>query len=197
MTTQLDWWKGEGGTAYTARNRVDWVKRLPFWSAIVEDLQPKTVLEMGCNAGWNLRAITACGPIEASGIEPNDQARQEARAAGFNVAPDWSLQTAPHDLVFTAGVLIHVPPEELPATMQRIVDASRRHVICIEYEAEREKEIYYLGQGGLLWKRPFGRLYEAMGLTLLHYAHLPLESGFDNCGYWLLEKPAMETWSAA
>lgn len=187
--TQLNWWKGKFGDDYTARNRVNWVCRLPFWKVVVENTGPKTVLEVGCNAGWNLLAIKACdSKIELTGIEPNDAARYEAQANGLNVGPDWGHEMPPYDLVFTAGVLIHVPPNDLEAMMGRIVSASRQFVICIEYWAEEEQEIPYLGLMGLLWKRPYGKLYEAMGLTLTGCGHLPPESGFDNCGYWLLEK---------
>lgn len=189
--TALDWWKGDGGNAYTARNRVDWTKRLPFWKAIVDDLKPQSVLEVGCNAGWNLLAIRACDPkIGLMGIEPNDQARAEACSHGFFVGRELAVPDGYCDLAFTAGVLIHVPPADLPAMMQRIVATSKRYVISIEYEADTETEIEYRGEWGLLWKRPYGKLYQDMGLTELGRAFLPPESGFDNCWYTLLEKPS-------
>jgi SAM-dependent methyltransferase len=188
--TALNWWKGKGGDDYTGRNRVDWMKRLPFWQAIVDDLAPKSVLEVGCNAGWNLLAIRAAdrGLIQLRGTEPNTTARLEAQGVGLNVCAGWEWVFSSYDLVFTAGVLIHVPTPDLEPLMRQIVDASSRYVICIEYKAEEEQEVEYRGQAGLLWKRPYGKLYEAMGLKLLGEAHLPPESGFDNCHYWLLEK---------
>lgn len=197
--TALDWWKGEGGDAYTARNRVDWMKRIPFWDVIMEDLKPRAVLEIGSNAGWNLLAIRQAAPhVRLEAVEPNARARAEAiEAHGFEVVA--SLDDLSNhfvagepilefDLVFTAGVLIHVPPEELRTMMENIVAASKRYVIAIEYDAPEETEIEYRGESGLLWKRPYGKLYEAMGLKIIGAAHLPPESGFDNCGYWLLEK---------
>jgi SAM-dependent methyltransferase len=190
--SQLDWWKGEGGDAYTKRNRVEWEKRLPFWSSIVADLRPESVLEVGCNAGWNLQAIQEASghnPLLA-GIEPNDAARAEAQAKGFSVTQSWGRWKDEFDLVFTAGVLIHVPPAGLEVTMRSIIQASRRHVVCIEYADDVVMEVKYRGEWELLWRRPYGEMYEKLGLKILGEAYLPPESGFDNCTYWLLEKPA-------
>jgi hypothetical protein len=46
--------------------------------------------------------------------------------------------------------------------------------------------IEYRGEKDRLWKRPYGKLYEAMGLTLVKAG--PAE-GFDRCDFWLLSKP--------
>jgi pseudaminic acid biosynthesis-associated methylase len=188
--TAIDWWRGAGGDSYTQRNRVDWQKRIPFWRAIVDDLTPESVLEVGCNAGWNLLALRACFPrIDLTGIEPNAVARREAQGHELTVAPEFWVHGRVYNLVFTAGVLIHVPSPELPIFMRRIVDASKRYVIAVEYDAPEETEIEYRGEMGLLWKRPYGKLYQDMGLRLLGDCHLPPESGFDHCHFWLLEKP--------
>ena len=53
----LAFWEGEAGQAYTQRNRVDWEARLPFWRHILEQTNAQSFLEVGVNAGWNLRAI--------------------------------------------------------------------------------------------------------------------------------------------
>lgn len=188
--TQIDWWRGEGGNAYTARNRVHWLRRVPFWQSVVGAIAPRTVLEVGCNAGWNLMALHACDPkLELTGIEPNKKARHEAHGYGYNVARDWWTPMPQFDLVFTAGVLIHVPTPDLEPLCRRMVDASRQYVACIEYWAKEEEEIPYREQMGLLWKRPYGRIYEALGLEIVAQCHLSPEQGFDNCRYWLLEKP--------
>lgn len=190
----ISYWQGEAGDAYTQRNRVDWAKRIPFWKAIIEDLKPGSVLEVGCNAGWNLRAIRAVDPsLRLQGVEPNTAAATETQDADLMV---WGFELfnlpvdVEFDLVATVGVLIHIPPTALPNMMREIVSWSNRYVLAVEYEAEAETEIPYRGEMGLLWKRPYGKLYEAMGLKVIHTCHLPPESGFDNCTYWLLEKPA-------
>jgi pseudaminic acid biosynthesis-associated methylase len=187
-------WAGEFGNDYVDRCRVDWHARLPFWESAIHYCMPASVLEVGCNAGWNLLAIHEISPsVQLHGIDINSKAVEQARQAGIEAMtmpaiPGCQAHGAESmDLVFTAGVLIHVPPEDLAATMRAIVDASAKYVIAIEYEADEEEEVEYRGHKGKLWKRPFGKLYEDMGLRLLSV--VPDATGFDKCTAWLLEKP--------
>lgn len=90
------------------------------------------------------------------------------------------------DLVFTCGVLIHIPPDDLKQVMQGLIDSSVGYVLAIEYEAKEETEVEYRGHKGKLWKRDYGKLYQELGLELVEKGFL-LE--FDNCTYWLMRKP--------
>lgn len=92
------------------------------------------------------------------------------------------------DLVFTAGVLIHVEPEMLDQVMAAIIDASKRYVLAIEYANEVSIEVPYRGHEGKLWKRPFRLHYERMGLKLLRFGFVGEKEGFDDCAWWLLQK---------
>lgn len=191
MNPQEQHWSGEQGEAYTARNTVDWWARVPFWSRIMALTLPGRVLEVGCNAGWNLMAIRACWgeAVQAGGVEINELAAKRARDAGFRVTVG-SFDKAPPaaaELVFTSGVLIHVAPEELTAAMDQVITASRRYVLAIEYEHVWEQEIEYRGERQRLWKRPFGQLYQNEGLSLVEY--WPNVDGWDRCAAWLLRKP--------
>ena len=187
--TKPSLWEGPFGDAYTARNRVDWRARLPFWGRIVRATAARVALEVGCNAGWNLLCLRELG-VRGSGVEVNAEAAKEARGHGFFV---WEADAAvcylladAADLVFTAGVLIHIPPADLDRAMRSIAHASRRWVLAVEYDAEEEVEVEYRGQRGALWKRPFGRLYQALGLRLVEEGDA---EGFDRCRFWLMEKP--------
>ena len=192
MTETTDFWSGTFGDGYTERNRVDWPVRVPFWADIVARTRPGTVLEVGCNAGWNLMALRSIGggPF-VRGIDVNQKAIEAAADAGLpaslmSAADVGLLFPDSFDLVFTVGVLIHVPPEELPAVMAAIVQASRRHVLAVEYEADADVEVEYRGHAGRLWRRPFGRLYEGLGLTTV--LKMDAGPGFDRCTAWLMEK---------
>lgn len=191
MSATEEFWSGTFGREYTERNRVNWRARSGFWCDMIAMTQPDDVLEVGCNAGWNLRAIREVSPgTMLRGVEINTKAASDAKRAGFEIhrlaARVLYELGAEFDLVFTAGMLIHVPPDELEVTMRRIVDRSRRHVLAIEYDADAEEEVEYRGHAGRLWKRPFGRLYEAMGLKPIADG---VADGFDRCHWWLLEKP--------
>jgi pseudaminic acid biosynthesis-associated methylase len=190
-TTEL--WSGSFGDQYLERNRVDWAARIPFWESAIHFCTPGTVFEFGCNDGWNLRAIQACAPnIDLFGCDINQNAINEARAAGFEVQHVGEqgipglYEPGSMDLVFSAGVLIHIPPETLERTMRQLVDLSGRYVLAVEYHSEEgETEVEYRGHSGALWKRNYGKLYEQMGLRLLSQG---VAGGFDNCEFYLLEK---------
>jgi pseudaminic acid biosynthesis-associated methylase len=179
-----EFWKNEFGDEYLKRNRVDWQARIPFWQYIIGATGARSVFEFGCNAGWNLSAIHRAYPdISVYGEEINDNAALQARVAGLRVNMDmWPS----YDLTFTAGVLIHVPPDELDLFMWNIVDNSHEYVLAVEYDSEKEEEVEYRGHSGKLWKRPYGQLYQDMGLTLVESKYSV--EGFDDCTFWLFRK---------
>lgn len=189
MNPQEQFWRGEFGDEYTRRNRVDWWARVPFWSRIIAETRPRSVIELGCNAGWNLMAIRALGwPIKMAGVEINSKAVAQAGDAGlWVIRGQLSDLTWTADLVFTAGVLIHVAPENLGEMMGQIVHRANRYVLAVEYDNDTELEIEYRGNTERLWKRPYGKLYADLGLREIESGDAP---GFDRCTYWLMEKRA-------
>ena len=195
MNQQSEAWAGQWGNDYTNRNRVDWRKRIPVWKDIMDRTGARSVLEVGCNAGWNLTAIKQAAPwATTKGIDLNANAVVRAKVASVDAelgTPGEALEWfgSVYELVFTAGVLIHVSPENLEQTMKDIVELSTRWILSIEYESEAEAEVLYRGEKDMLWKRPFGRLYQDMGLHLRYVSSAFKEHGFDDCTVWLLEKP--------
>lgn len=191
MNDQEAHWKGPEGSAYTKRNRVAWTKRIPFWKSILEIADPSSVLDVGCNAGWNLLALRSLNRhLYLRGVDLNVDALVEAcghnlDAREVGASEVGTLWPRRFDLVVTSGVLIHVAPQYLGKTMESIVRASKEWVLAVEYEAEQEESVVYRGVEDRLWKRPFGRLYEDMGLKL----EMEVEAeGFDRCKAWLLRK---------
>lgn len=187
MNAQEEFWAGEFGDEYTTRNRVDWRARIPFWKAILDNTGARSVFELGCNAGWNLSAIRRAYPdVNVRGIDINSRAVAQANEADLLVSLSQELYCQ-SELVFTAGVLIHISPENLQQIMQSLVDASYDYVLAIEYAATTEEAIEYRGHQDRLWKRNYGTLYMDMGLDLIQRG--PAGKGFDDCTYWLLRKP--------
>src|SRR5437899_3117855 len=192
MNEQEQFWSGPEGDAYTNRNRVDWRLRIPFWHDIMKFTGARSVYEVGCGAGFNLSAIAEASPhtVRLFACEINEQAARQAR-----YAIDAEIYEAPAEqgeahgaieLVFTAGALIHVAPENLESLMRLIVNTSSRYVLAIEYFSEVEEMVNYRGEDDRLWKRNYGVLYQALGLKQLHAGEA---TGFDRCQYALLEKP--------
>ena len=187
-----DFWSGSFGNEYLERNKIDPRTRLDFWASAVQFCEPHTVLEVGCNRGHNLLAIQMAAPdVELFGLDVNATAVEEARQVGIEAQCGSALgmtglyERDSMDMVFTAGVLIHIAPSDLEGVMRGIVQTSGKYVLAVEYFAETEEEVEYRGHSGKLWKRPFGKLYQDMGLTLLSEG---VAGGFDSCSYWLLEK---------
>jgi pseudaminic acid biosynthesis-associated methylase len=194
MNEQAKWWAGQAGEAYTARNRVDWMARRGFWIDIIDMTGTRSAYEVGTNAGWNLSAIqNQQKPVAVYGCDVNPIAVGQARAAGLDVFQGDAITALANfpqptfDLVFTAGVLIHIPPQTLPIVMHSIVNASAQYVLAVEYEGD-ETMVEYRGESDRLWRRHYGSLYEGMGLKLVDSGQVGPADGFDNCTWWLLQK---------
>lgn len=189
LTDGIELWRGEFGDAYTERNQVDWKARVPFWYSVIEKTGARSVLEVGCNAGWNLSAIKRCAPdIRVAGSDINERALEQAKAAGLEVYHCLDFRAVPgkFDLVFTAGVLIHIEPAHVREVMTAIVDKSFRWVAAVEYECDYEDAIQYRGHDDKCWKRPYGVLYRDLGLEVVTF--WPEPKGFDQCAGWLFSK---------
>lgn len=199
-TEQLKQWQSEFGDAYTARNAVDWQVRLPAWQTMIGDLQLQHVVEVGPNRGHNLRAIAELGCASGNivGVEPNPTAIQIARASSplFSVLQGSAFELpfvdGYADLIFTAGVLIHISPDDLPRALAQIQRVSRRYILCAEYFAETLTEIVYRGQHDLLWKRNFKQDYldQFPDLAVVREGYWDADAGFDRTHWWLFEKAA-------
>jgi pseudaminic acid biosynthesis-associated methylase len=191
-------WAGEFGDAYVARNSVLDERRATFWRSLIGSAPIRTVLEIGCGQGGNLRPLS--GILEASdiwGIDVNAAAIERSRqtAPGTNavhsVARNLPFRDGWFDLVFTMGVLIHQPEDSLEGVMTEIVRCSRRFVLWGEYQSEVTEEVPYRGTPGALFKRDYGAIYGSFfpQLTVRQQGFLGPDDGFDRVTWQLLEKP--------
>ena len=191
-------WGGQFGDQYSERNDNPFADREPFWKHVLELAEVKSVLEIGCNVGTNLQWISRHLPGgRLSGIDINRSALEKARQKLPDAellqgsAADLPFPDEHFDLVFTAGVLIHLSSETLPAVMAEAVRCSKRYVLCGEYFAEERTEIPYRDQEGALFKDNFGRRYldSFPALKLVETGFLAkTKDGWDDITYWLFEK---------
>jgi len=195
--TQIEAWKGEFGRAYTERNVLDRRTREPAFRAMLGELDLRRVLEVGCNRGHNLATLAEGLRIpEVCGIEPGEHALSLARHASPRAfvlpgrAEALPFRDACFDLVFTCGVLIHVPPAGLDAALAEILRCSRRYVLAIEYFAAAEESIVYRGERELLWKRDYAAEYRQREPTLriVSQGYWDRAEGFDRSHWWLFER---------
>ena len=194
----LDWWAGADGDAYMRRNpvtRADVTRRARSLARVLSHIHPEpvSILEIGCGPGANLIALRGITAAKLYAVEPNEAARALAveHADGMYDGHAGAIQAADgtFPLVFTAGVLIHVPPEVLRDAMIEIARVSSRHVLAVEYFAPSEEAVAYYG-ADRIWRRDYGKLYLDLGLRAVAHGFFwkTGEDGYDNTVWWLLEK---------
>ena len=191
-------WTEQFGNEYTKRqsNTVD--AREQIWRMLLPS-DCRSVLEVGANIGSNLEAIGRLTDCELYASEPNDLAREELINGGY-VAPShvnddfadslkWPDNVA--DLAITSGLLIHIPPHKLLASMNEIHRCAKRWIISAEYFAPSEEMIPYRGHKDALWRRDYGSLwldnFTDLRCTSVIFAWKRI-TGLDNLTFWVFEK---------
>ena len=195
-------WSGSFGRAYTERNDIAvHPGRAAFFRTHVVPLGARSILEIGCGTGLNLRALREADSAPAPllvGIDPEPTALEllHTRDPGVHIARAslFHLPFGPRqfDLVMTVAVLIHMSLDNLPAALDEIYRVSARYILTHEYFAETETDIPWHGLSGALFKRNFlGHWRQRYPqLRLIDTGYLTLEQGFDRMTFWILEKPA-------
>lgn len=202
-------WSGKFGGEYTARHISTHAKerraRDLWWAKVLQatDIENlRAIMELGCGHGMNIESLrevlpAPTPPIDA--IEINKEAASAARMKKAGVVY-WQPLSAPigmhllnaYDLVFTRGVLIHQPPDTLPAIYDMMAALSRRYVMMAEYYNPTPVEVPYRGQNGLLWKRDFAAEFmQRHPYELVDYGfvyHLDPIAPQDDITYFLMEK---------
>lgn len=209
QTEQIKFWQGEFGKEYTSRNTLSQKEfeemYFKFWGVHRKTIDEVffggldrnlRILEVGCNVGQQLRNLESIGFKNLFGIDVQEKPVAQANAISANIkASVGSLLEIPHndksfDLVFTAGVLIHIDPKDIPAALKEIYRCSGRYIWGMEYFSKTPQDILYRGHAGFLWKRDFCGAFQEMfpDLKLLKELRLKdLES--DNIDQiYLLEK---------
>jgi pseudaminic acid biosynthesis-associated methylase len=198
-------WRSDFGDAYVDRNAVSdahLANLTRSWTRVLERTMgrpPKTILEGGANIGLNLRALRRLTDARFIAVEPNAKARQrllddrivEPGDVHDGLLSKIQLPDGCVDLSFTSGVLIHVPPSDLLASISELVRVSRRYVVCIEYFSDKPEEIPYRGETEALFKRDFGSFYleNFPQLRVLDYGFAwKAMTGLDNLTWQLFEK---------
>ncbi|GJM26161.1 MAG: hypothetical protein DHS20C16_25760 [Phycisphaerae bacterium] len=190
-------WAGEFGQAYVSRNSQVDQRCGVFHHDLCKRHSVRRVLEVGCNIGLNLTHIDRDHQMQGFGIDISQDALKHARQrldrVRLSVAGAYQLpfDDGAFDLVFTCGVLIHVPTEDLPAALREIARVSRRYIWCGEYAAGEPTEVPYRGMNGASFKCDFGAAYRdsVPRLSEMDRGFLPKGSTpFDDLTWWLFER---------
>lgn len=194
---QTLFWEGYFGNEYTERNQVQPEARAYFFRKVFSKAPGiNTVCELGANKGHNLKAIHLVDKsVALTGVEINRAAcEQMAKDKSINALCSSIQDFNPEnqfDLVFSSGVLIHLPPADLPAVYKKMFELSARYVLINEYYNPVPVEIEYRGHSQRLFKRDFGgEFMDANAVRLIDYGFLwqRAEPAWDNTTWWLFEK---------
>lgn len=195
-TKQLMRWKAQFGKEYMARSIIDPDTLIPGFRRMVGDLKIKRILEVGCNRGHNLVALSKIADYDLFGLEPLKDAVLTARASSNKIAViegdcfNIPFVDSYFDLVFTAGVLIHIAPNDIPRAIDEIYRVSNRYILAVEYYANDEVIVNYRGYDDMLWKTDFKNAYLAQkpDLVCVDEGVWNKENWGDDCNWWLFEK---------
>src|SRR5258707_31999 len=154
----IDEWSGSFGDDYQIRNASNWnsiKNRSRLFGDILNCMEnncktfPTSILEVGAGAGDNLRAIDMIyertrTPIKLMSCDTNKQACEQL--SDISITMNGNLKSLPYDneiadLVFTSGVLIHIPPNDLDKALSEIHRISKRWILSIEYFNNTPEEL--------------------------------------------------------
>ncbi len=201
MSEQLEQWRGRLGDAYIARNQLSEVAVLQVtacWERILPHTpSARSILEVGANVGRNLAALSSLTEAELYAVEPNRAAREALGALlpadriREGHAGDLPFANGSIDLVFTSGVLIHIPEGALREAYSEIHRVAARWILSIEYFSPRPAEVVYQGRSELLWKRDYGSYWLDWFDDLRYVADgffWKRTTGLDDLNWWLFRK---------
>jgi len=196
-------WTEEYADSYRSKNKgFDNEVGRQGWAKILNkaDLVDRTYLEIGCNIGRNLDQLSLLDPgLRPSAIEINSKALEFVRSRHHlqqwfcGPAQEASFPGTTFELVFTSGVLIHVPPVDLLDVMTKMYEWSSKYIVIAEYFNRTPVTIEYQGRPDLLFKRDFGAMFaDNFDVSLVDYGFLWGRiydaAGFDDITWWLFKK---------
>ena len=178
-TKQSREWAGDFGRQYTDRNTLDpaavdalWqnqygVTRTAMNRKLLADVPlDAPILEVGCNLGNQLLLLSGMGYTNLHGIDVLAYAVElaQTRVPAASIVEGSALKIpfpdGQFDLVFTSGLLIHIAPADLPTVFGEIHRVTKKWIMGSEYYAPSTTEVNYRGQGDLLWKSDFAKMYQ-------------------------------------
>ena len=200
-TPQEQFWAEAFGDGYRDRNQGEALitANIALFAKILARTSGiDTILELGCNIGLNLDALSRIRPsFQLTGVEINRESADKARAKGHTIHDGTILEPLDRlgqfDLTFTKGVLIHINPDHLHAVYDNLVARSKRFVLVCEYYNPTPVAIAYRGHMDRLFKRDFaGEIMDRHGLRLVDYGfgyHRDPYFPIDDANWFLMEKP--------
>lgn len=197
---QEEFWSGEFGDHYIGRNQSEELlsSNIALFARIFTSLGkiPSTYLELGANVGMNIKAILALAPrAEFTAIEINKKACEALTRTGCKVLESPIIDVELNEtfeFVYSKGVLIHLSPDQLAQTYEKMYQWSDKFILIAEYYNPSPTELPYRGIEGKLFKRDFAGelldLYPDLALRDYGFSYHRGLHPQDDITWFLLEK---------
>ncbi len=150
-----------------------WQKRLfPqhqwLWQTI-KTLKPDSILEAGCGFGRNLKFLID-NNISANRLTGVDVSLTLLAQAKLPKSIQLIRANVLHlpfsaksfDLVFTHGLLMHLPPRQLPKALSELTRVSKKHLILIEEIRSRPRQLNYF-----TWAHDYDKMIKALPVKVV------------------------------
>jgi len=150
------------------------------------------ILEAGCNIGNNLTSFPK--EFDIHGIDMNKKAIEEAKKKypsftfkNGNISKT-SYENSYFDLVYTRGVLIHIPKSEIENCLNEFFRISNKWIMNIEYFGNDGEMIKWKRGDNLLWYRNMKELWKNNDVEIISDVELPLGVDFGKMRLTLVKK---------
>ncbi|MBB3976423.1 2-polyprenyl-3-methyl-5-hydroxy-6-metoxy-1,4-benzoquinol methylase [Rhizobium azooxidifex] len=130
------------------------------------------ILEIGCNAGRNLKYLFEAGYSNLSAVEISQNAIDEMQAQLPDLYAAVNIQVAPieevvdtlptFDVIFTMATMVHLPRES-EWVFPKIAGRVKSRLITVEFEHPIDSDRHF--------PRNYERIFEANGLRLVDMMH--------------------------
>ena len=137
---QADIWAAKGyDIAQEYWDNTAHAKRCEWFAGKIKSYKPDSIFEVGIMGGRNLSILQShLGPdIKFGGIDVSEGsvkfAKEHVPDADFAVSSVYDMNTSDkYDMVFTAGVMIHIPPDGIDIAIKKCIEKAKRYVIHLE-----------------------------------------------------------------
>lgn len=157
----------------------DWMLRK------VKEIKPKTILEVGCGFGRNIRFLLDNNVrSQITGVDISPKMLAEARKYVSNKNVDFGIadvlalpfQDRLFDLVLVHGLLMHIKPEDVKKAISEILRVAKKSLISVEQNYLSSDE----GAKKYTFVHNYKNLYEEQGVSVEEYVH-NTKDGLDYC----------------
>ena len=180
-------------TEYTLDNekkRQEELSKFIYHIAVMSGAQ--NICEIGCNVGNNLSAFPK--NFNVHGIDLNQRAIEKARKRyrTFKFRQENISKTSYpdsfFDIVFTRGVLIHIPQNKLNKVMNELIRISRKWIFNLEYFGKDGEMIKWKRGKDLLWYRNMKKRWKNYEMEIISDVNIPKEIDSGKVRFTLVKK---------